>query len=266
MSKRGAHSIDHVNEICDVEFWKKFLKNKPVKMMTLAPELTRGIELIELLHSKDIIASCGHSEAPFAIMEQSAISGLKMATHLYNAMGILHHRNPGPVGYVLGTKKLMYSIILDGIHVHPVMVKMAWNAHPEGMILVSDTNAALFASKPENNKSTIAGRPVEVMSDRAVIEGTDVLAGSVCPLSTMVHNLKKFTGCSFPKAIATVTSHPAELLGLSNTKGRLLPGFDADFVLLDSNSSDDHGHEILATYVKGQLCYCHKDFKIQDFA
>ncbi len=264
--KRGAHTIEHVNEICDLEFWKKFLKNGQVKMMTLAPELTNAIDLIQILKTKNIIASCGHTDASFSIMEKAEKYGLDMATHLYNGMSTVHHRKPGPVGYILGSKKLMYSIICDGIHVHPIMVKMAYNAHPNGMILVSDANAGLYPKKNETQKSSIAGRPIEVFHDRATLEGTDVLAGSICSLNIMVYNLQKFTGCSLQQAIATVTVHPAKLLGQDRTIGRLLPGYDADFVVLDANSTETEGNEILATYVKGQLCYCHKDFKNQDFS
>ncbi|KAJ4293868.1 N-acetyl-glucosamine-6-phosphate deacetylase [Collariella sp. IMI 366227] len=121
----------------------------PIKMITAAPELGVMTSLIPDLTSRGIIYSIGHSEATYEEASAAVSAGATMITHLFNAMRPLHHRNPGIFG-VLGVaeqnqdgqngkkKRPYFGIIADGIHLHPTTIKIAWNAHPDGMILVTD--------------------------------------------------------------------------------------------------------------------------------
>jgi len=113
----------------------------PVKMLTAAPELGNMTSLIPELTSRGIIYSIGHSEATYEEASSAVSRGATMITHLFNAMRPLHHRNPGIFG-VLGEAKGMprpfFGVISDGIHLHPTTIKIAFNAHPDGFILVTD--------------------------------------------------------------------------------------------------------------------------------
>ncbi len=223
--KRGAHPFNSVIEECNIELWKQLLDPDLVKMVTLAPECGRSGEFIELITSRGIVAACGHSQATFEEINKAKVHGLTMVTHLFNAMQPFHQRDPGIVGYVLGQKKLMYSLIVDGVHLHPDTVAMAHNAFPEGLVLVSDSSAR-----------TLAGHALQEQQGKKVIPGTDTLAGSNHTLLDAVNLLHRQTECSFHYAIGCATSKPAELLGLS-TKGQLLEGYDADLVVLDETGA-----------------------------
>lgn len=132
----------------------------PIKMITAAPEVGRMTELIPELTSRGIIFAMGHSEATYEDATAALHNGATMITHLFNAMRPLHHRNPGifgvlgeaePSGPAVGNKagnrdsgisvtmpRPWFGVIADGIHLHPTSVKIAFNAHPEGFILVTD--------------------------------------------------------------------------------------------------------------------------------
>jgi N-acetylglucosamine-6-phosphate deacetylase len=126
----------------------------PVKMITAAPELGAMTSLIPALAARGIIVSIGHSEATYEEASAAVSAGATMITHLFNAMRPLHHRNPGIFG-VLGVpepqqqppqsqqpqqhrRRPYFGLIADGIHLHPATVKIAWHAHPAGLILVTD--------------------------------------------------------------------------------------------------------------------------------
>ncbi|MBS0637831.1 MAG: N-acetylglucosamine-6-phosphate deacetylase [Verrucomicrobia bacterium] len=219
--KRGAHPFNAISETCDVEFWKEHIDPNVVKMVTVAPESKNSTEFIEFLTSKGIVVACGHTEATFDEVNNAKLHGLTHATHLFNAMQQFHQRSPGIIGYVLGQKKLSYSLIVDGVHLHPDTVAMAYNAYPDGLILVSDSSAR-----------TLAGHTIDAKSGKKVLSGTDTIAGSSCTLLDAVNLLHKQTTCSFHYAVKAATQRPAELLGLT-TKGQLLEGYDADLTILD---------------------------------
>lgn len=113
----------------------------PIKMVTAAPERGRMVDLIPEMRQRGIIYSIGHSEATYEEASQAVANGASMITHLFNAMRPLHHRNPGIFG-VLGQAESLprpyFGIISDGIHLHSTTIKIAFNAHPDGFILVTD--------------------------------------------------------------------------------------------------------------------------------
>jgi len=124
----------------------------PVKMITAAPELGAMTSLIPALTSRGILVSIGHSEATYEEASAAVSAGATMITHLFNAMRPLHHRNPGIFGVLGATepqtqpepsqttqrRRPYFGLIADGIHLHPATVKIAWHAHPAGLILVTD--------------------------------------------------------------------------------------------------------------------------------
>jgi|688.fasta_scaffold19610_13 N-acetylglucosamine-6-phosphate deacetylase len=202
-----------------------------VKMITLAPELPHALSYISELNSRGILVAAGHSQASYEIMQASSQAGLKMSTHLFNAMVPFHHRNPGMIAAALTLPRFFYSIIADGIHCHPAALRLAWQANPKGLILISDGMAALGQG---DGHYQLGGKEVSVQSNRALIVGTTRIAGSVLPLDAAVRNFRDATGCSIVEAIEAATLKPAQVLGLTS-KGHLEIGADADFNLLDEN-------------------------------
>ena len=151
-TKNGVHDVDVLIEAQTFEDLERCYgadninpkdadAKLPIRMITAAPERGQMMSLIPEITSKGIIYSIGHSEATYEEASQAVGNGATMITHLFNAMRPLHHRNPGIFG-VLGKAESIprpfFGIISDGIHLHPTTIKIAFNAHPEGFILVTD--------------------------------------------------------------------------------------------------------------------------------
>ncbi|KAK3838797.1 MAG: hypothetical protein J3R72DRAFT_370445 [Linnemannia gamsii] len=206
-----------------------------VKIITCAPELDGVMESIPDLVKAGITVSIGHSMANTSEAEKAVLQGATFITHLFNAMPQFHHRDPGVIG-LLGSRldllRPYYGLICDGIHVHPNSVKIAYDSHPEGVILITDAMSAMGLS-PGNYR--LGNMNVSKEVDRVVVEGTNVLAGSVITLDACMRNFIQFTSCSLVEALEAVTLHPAVLLGIQERKGVIKPGADADLVFL----SDD---------------------------
>ncbi len=159
----------------------------PVVMITAAPELGHMTKLIPELRSRGIIYSIGHSEATYEEASAAVGAGATMITHLFNAMRPLHHRNPGIFG-VLGIAESLprpyFGIISDGIHLHPTTIKIAWNAHPDGFILVTD--AMHMAGLPDGTYQWTNGDSEQFITKKGalcLLEGTDTIAGRLVILS-----------------------------------------------------------------------------------
>ena len=190
-TKNGVHNVAVIRE---AESWKD-LENMygakninpelangplPVRMLTAAPERGRMIELIPELTKRGIIYSIGHSEATYEEASKAVAAGATMITHLFNAMRPLHHRNPGIFG-VLGTaesSRPYYGVISDGMHLHPTTVKIAFNAHPDGFILVTD--AMHIVGLPDGSYEWTNGEAGFRLLKQGFLvtqEGSDTIAG-----------------------------------------------------------------------------------------
>ena len=213
-----------------------------VKLVTLAPEVPIAARWIEELKNQGIVVSAGHTMASAVEMKTAMQQGVSMATHLFNGMGPMHHREPGVVGAVLGKKGFFYSIIADGVHVAPEVLKIMWQAQPEGLILVSDAVAATGLSE---GCFSLGGVDIEISNGVVRRKDTGELAGCAQGLSGLVANFCKFTGAPIGEAIRTVTEKPARVLGIYPKKGALEVGSDADIVIMD------HDLRVVSTYVRG---------------
>lgn len=207
----------------------------PVKMITAAPERGRMVDLIPEMRSRDIIYSIGHTEATYENASAAVANGATMITHLFNAMKPLHHRNPGVFG-VLGEAETLprpyFGIISDGIHLHPTTVKIAFNAHPEGFVLVTDAMHLVGlpdGAYPWTNGDEVCN--IVKKGSKLLLEGSEVIAGSSITLLECVNNFLQWSGTSIPLALKAVTSTPAALLGLEGVKGSLAADADADLVI-----------------------------------
>jgi len=217
----------------------------PIAMITAAPELPGIASAIPEITSRGIRFALGHTEATYETATTALQSGATMLTHLFNAMRPLHHRNPGPfgtLGKASGAERPYFGIIADGIHLHPTTVKIAWNAHPDGFILVTDAMKTL--GLPDGLYDWTNGDRWAKVGPKLTREGTETLAGSCATLGECVENFWRWSGAGVPEIVRAVTATPAEMLGLTGVKGTLAEGADADLVILDAR--DEGGKKTVA--------------------
>lgn len=154
------------------------IKRPAIKMITAAPEVGKMTSIIPELVSRDILFSIGHTEATYEEASAAVAAGATMITHLFNAMRPLHHRNPGVFG-VLGIAESLprpyFGIIADGIHLHPTTINIAFNAHPEGFILVTD--AMKLVGVPDGVYEWTNGEYIVKTGPRLTLQGSDKIAG-----------------------------------------------------------------------------------------
>jgi N-acetylglucosamine-6-phosphate deacetylase len=183
--------------------------------------------MIEQLVANGVIVSAGHSMATFDEASAGFDAGIRYGTHLFNAMPSLHHREPGLAGALLADSRATIGLIPDGVHVHPGLIRAVWQAAGDRLNVVTDAMGAMAMPPGVYELGTFS---VTVDDERATLaDGT--LAGSIVTMDKAVRNLVAYTGCNSAEAIRTVTTIPADLLGLPH-KGRIVPGADADIVLL----------------------------------
>ncbi|ORX93959.1 hypothetical protein K493DRAFT_315720 [Basidiobolus meristosporus CBS 931.73] len=236
-SKFGAHEVQTLrtapNGVADLFdcYAIKHGETSNIAIITVAPEVEGVMEAIPELVKEGIVVSIGHSVATTDQAEAAVSKGANLVTHMFNALQEFHHRDPGIIG-VLGSPKQRpyYGLICDGIHSHPNSVKIAYDSHPDGVILVTD---AMSAAGLPPGKYYLGNMSVDKSSDRVYITGTKTLAGSVVTIDECVQNFQKFTGCSVVEAIEAATLHPAKALGITHKKGTFKDGADADIVFLD---------------------------------
>jgi N-acetylglucosamine-6-phosphate deacetylase len=241
-TKNGIHNasilqepVDGLSDIIACYGATNLQTPSPIRLVTLAPELHGALSAIQGLNNLGIRVSIGHSEATYEEAKMSVKAGASMITHLFNAMRPLHHRNPGIFG-LLGTasssvRKPYFGIIADGIHLHPTSIKIAWNAHPDGLILVTD--AMRLAGMPDGTYDWTNGSRIIKDGALLTLEENGKIAGSSIQLVDCVTNFINWTAASVPEALKTVTETPAKMLGLEDVKGTLKEGADADLVVLD---------------------------------
>jgi len=224
----------------------KSIKEAFIKGTSLAPEMPGAIELIRWLKKHNVIASVGHSNAIYKEVQAGIEAGLTHVTHIFNAMRGLNHREPGVVGAALFSPELIVEMIADGIHLHPLAMKLVTSVKDmEKIILITDAMRA--TSKPEGTYN-LGGQEVIVAKGQARLkDGT--LAGSVLTLDEAVRNMVNIVGISLIDAVSMTTINPAKCLGIEDKKGSLEPGKDADIVILDKNLKVD------MTIVKGRVVY-----------
>ncbi|RKP05425.1 n-acetylglucosamine-6-phosphate deacetylase [Thamnocephalis sphaerospora] len=235
--KKGAHDPRvlqaSVSGIADIEkIYGPIVRGGNASIITVAPEIPGMYKCIEELDKRGIVVSMGHSMAQIAEAEEGLKHGAKFVTHMFNAMSSFHHRDPAIVGLLGAThmERPYYGLIADGFHAHPCSVRIAYSAHPKGLVLVTDSMAALGLPLGEY---TLGDMHVECTKDAVYIAGTNTLAGSRITLAECIRRFRKFTSCSVEEAIDSATLHPATLLGVQDRKGTLKHGADADLCFFD---------------------------------
>lgn len=228
---RGAQQKDLIRKPDTVEF-KKWLNTGIVKLVTIAPEIENALELIDLGVEKNVEFAIGHSGASYEQVVEAAGHGLKQATHLYNGMLGIHHRNPGTVGAILTDDRIFAQIIADGIHVHPAVVNLTVKAKGiSRIILISDS---ICGTGLDDGVYDYYGQRFKV-TDGIARTPDGGLSGSTLTIDQALKNMIKFTGMSLDEVLPMVTSVPAEAMGWGERRGVLKPGADADVIIINDD-------------------------------
>lgn len=240
----------------DLEEFAAYCAAGPVRMITLAPEVPGAHELIRAAAARNIIAVAGHTAATYDECEAGIAAGIRQATHTYNAMTGLHHRNPGTLGSVLTNDAVYAQLIADTIHVHPAAMQiLARCKGVERTLLITDAIRAAGLSPGEYE---LGGQSVSVRNNECrLADGT--LAGSVLTLERGVAHFAAAAQLPLARAWQAGAATPAAALGLSAERGDLLPGKRADLVLVEERSEGETGAEgcaeVVATVIGGRVVY-----------
>src|SRR5262244_991841 len=224
-------NFDECNQLLDAAAGR-------IKIMTIAPELPGGLEMIRLLAGAGVAASVGHSEADYDTALAAIEAGATRATHLFNAMSGVHHRKPGLAAAVLNEPGVCAEMICDGVHVNPRMVSLAWKAKGrDGMTLVTDATAAQGVG---DGVFTLGDFQIQVRGPLCTLMDGVTIAGSVLTMSGAFRNALSFTGMSLIDAAHLASLAPAEVCGVADRKGSIEVGKDADLAILNSDFSVSH--------------------------
>jgi N-acetylglucosamine-6-phosphate deacetylase len=213
-----------------------------VRMLTIAPEVPEAMEVIAEAAKRKVCVSIGHSDAEMPVAQAAVKAGASHATHTFNAMRPLDHREPGIVGEVLSNDRLSADIIVDGIHVAPSVVKLFLRAKGRELaVLITD---AISATGMPDGRYQLG--PIEVDVKDGKCTSGNSLAGSVLTMDRAVRNVTKFSDWSLREALRAATLNPARTLGLAGHHGILSRGAEANFNVLSQAG------EVLKTIVHGR--------------
>jgi N-acetylglucosamine-6-phosphate deacetylase len=217
-----------------------------LRLVTLAPELAGSMEVIEFLRDRDVAIAIGHSDGTYEESCQAFRNGVRLVTHTFNGMRGLHHREPGVVGAALTTAGVMCEIIGDLVHVHPAVIRLLLACKgTDSVIMVTDSGE--LTGLPDGEYARDGGRIVTIADGRCTLaDGT--IAGSTSTLNRNIRNLRNM-GISWCDVVKMASLNPARAIGIENRKGSLVPGKDADLVLLDDSC------EVQGCYVAGDEVY-----------
>ncbi len=238
-----------------VEEFEELLAAGPVRMITLAPETPGADALVEAALAAGVRVVLGHTAATFDQASAAIDAGVSQATHTYNAMTGLHHRQPGAVGATLSDDRIYAQLIADGIHVHPAAMRILVRCKgPTRTLLISDAIRA--AGMPPGRYEM--GRLPVIVKDGACRLEDGTLAGSVLTLDVALRNIMAAAGWSLVQAWPLTSLSPAQAMGIDGEVGRIRSGARADLTLLDAEA------QVVATVVGGKLAFLRDSWRLRD--
>lgn len=243
---KGAHqeTLLHAPDRKLIEKWLA-LAEGTLKCIALAPEYPNALEIIAWLRSINIRVMVGHTNADYQTTKAALLAGASGVVHCYNGMSGLHHRNPGVVGAALTIDNCQTEIIIDGHHVHPAAVDIAYKCCGKNLLLISD---AMRATGMSDGDYQLGKLKVHVQ-DHIVWTEDGSLAGSTLTIDRAVSNLADYANISFAQAWLHGSFYPAKALGIDDTLGSIAPNKLANLVLLNDNN------QIVATIINGHVVY-----------
>lgn len=224
-AKRGAHLSEFIKSPTLEGVKKLFDYGRGViKMMTLAPEIC-SVEVLDFLLQQDVILSAGHTNAGYTQAMTAFGKGIKTATHLFNAMSPLQHRGPGMVGAIFDHPEVRVSMVADGYHVDFPVIRIAKKLLGDRLFLITDA----VAESPNGRYSH------RLQGDKYVVaDGT--LSGSALTMGKAVKNCVSQVGIPLEEALRMASLYPAQVLGVDHALGKIDPGFDENFVILNERA------------------------------
>jgi N-acetylglucosamine-6-phosphate deacetylase len=208
----GAHRPEHLRDRVQTGALPAAYASSAVRLVTLAPELPGALDLVAQLRRRGVTVALGHSGCDAATATLALDAGARLVTHVFNAMAPLHHRAPGLAGVALTDRRASVSVIADGRHVDPLVLRVVRRAAGRRVVLVSDASAAALAGTP-------------LRADATTAQG--VLAGTTLTLDEAARRWSALAGATVPEALAAASSRPARLLGLEAFADLVLLSDDA---------------------------------------
>ncbi len=243
----GAQPLEYV-AVPEAKVFDEYNKasGNAIKIVTLAPEVDGGLELIKHLKNLGVVASVGHTGGKYADVVKAVAAGATNVTHTYNAQTGLHHREAGVVGAAMLLDELNCEMICDTIHVSVPAIKLVIKNKPhDKYTLITD---AMRAKGMPDGKSELGGQEVFVKNGEArLADGT--LAGSVLKMNIAIKNLVEKVGVAFTDAVDFATYNPAKNIGVLADRGTIEVGKRADLTVLNSD------YEVMYTVVGGKVVY-----------
>ena len=231
-AKRGAQNADYLRDP-DADMLARLQEASGgcVKLITMAPELTGGIDFIKKATELGVTVSVGHTVSDYDTAMAAFAAGATHATHLYNGMPAIHHRAPAVIGAAVDSEGVRAELICDGIHIHDAMVRFTFRLFgAERMVIISDS---LRATGMPDGQYPFGGQEIEVHGNRATIVGhPETLAGSVTSLMGCLRQAVSM-GIPTADAVRACTYNPACAIGIDDRAGTLDFGKEASIILLD---------------------------------
>ncbi len=222
--KKGAHIERHIKKPSLDEVRQLLTRQKGVvKMITIAPEMCDE-KVLDYLLDEGIIVSAGHTNATYKEATHAFNKGIPAATHLFNAMSPLQHREPGMVGAIYNHSKVMSSVVCDGVHVDYAAVRISKEILKERLFFITDAVAEITE-----------GEYIHLFKGDRYTLPNGVLSGSSLSMIQCVKNAVEHVGISLDESLRMASTYPARLLSDDTKLGRIETGYNASFVVFDNN-------------------------------
>lgn len=233
VARRGAHAQEHLAAPDDdtVEILLSAAAGSLVQI-TIAPELPGALDAIRRFVEADVVVAVGHTEADESVARAAFDAGATLVTHAFNAMPGIHHREPGPIPAAFDDERVTLELVLDGVHVHPSVARLAFRSAPGRVALVTD---AMAAAGGADGFYRLGSLNVTVSEGIALLNGTGTIAGSTLTQDAALRTAVRVAGVDEAAAIAALTTTPARVLGHADDWGMLETAYAADVVVLDGD-------------------------------
>ncbi|MCG3088065.1 N-acetylglucosamine-6-phosphate deacetylase [Sporosarcina cyprini] len=240
----------------DVDLFREWqqLSGGAIKIATIAPEMG-ALNFVQELIKEGVILSIGHSDATYDESLSSIEQGVTHATHLFNGMRGIHHRDPGVAGAALIADEVFVELIPDGHHVHPDLLKLVMRQKGAGRVLV--ITDGMRAKGMPDGEYDLGGNKVAVKNGKCVLASGDSLAGSVVTMDEARRNMAAWCNLSLVELSWITSLNQAKRLGIESRKGSISAGKDADLVILNSSEQVD------VTICRGKIAYLSTDSELQ---